>query len=1224
MKKEDILDEVNKYFNGDDLAANVWADKYALKDQSGNFLEKTPDDMHRRISSELARIEQNYPNPISEEDIYNLLKNFKYIIPQGSPMYGIGNNMTRTSLSNCFVVGSNNKSDSYGSIMRTDEEQIQLMKRRGGVGHDLSHLRPAGALANNTVLGGLAGATLYMDRYSHSTREVAQDGRRGALMLSISVEHPDAEKFIDMKMTKGKVTGANVSVKMTDAFMKAVKENTDFYQTFPVGYDISSYTDRSNMKYNKLEKHLFTNKDGQSDIVYIKRVKAKEIWDKVIHNAWKSAEPGVFFWDKILRESPADMYGENWQTVTTNPSLRGDTLVNTKEGIIPIKELDGKDVIVKNILGEWQPAKAFMSGKNKELWKIELTNGELIYATAEHKHPIVNKRHGLINKTTGKVNKKRTDELKKYDKLYFPTFKETPINVNNNYTKIDGFTAGWLTGDGWVSWHKSQETFLYGFIFSKEDHSNNIHQIILDNINDKLVRKITLRKNKDYYETSTSSHIIDKYFKEDLGLTHKSNGLPEYIWKSNHDFISGYIDGLFSSDGYVDIKRNRIILTSKYQKLLTDTQKLLGFYGIRCNIHEGFTKLNGKKYIRYDLHILNTEAIKFAERFNLTHQNKNNKLQEIINKGVTGKLSNNRNYQSIKSITKTNLIEDVYDITVFDETHTFQLSNCITGNCGEIPLCPYDSCRLLVQNLYSYVVHPFTNKAYFDFELFRKHVHIAQRFMDDIIDLELEKIDTILAKINSDPEDEDIKKVERNVWLKIRQKALDGRRTGLGITAEGDMLAALGLKYGTPEGIDFSVKVHQAMTKAAYLASTDLAEERGKFPMWDYETEKDNSFLNRVYATFSAEELAKVKKFGRRNISLLTIAPTGTTSLMSQTTSGIEPLFLPWYVRRRKTDDPEKSVFVDEMGDMWEEYMVFHPQFVTWFKVAIWDKVSAALGVDDPMAWLLQCSDDVKQRYFEQSPYYGATSADVDWKSSVTMQGKVQDWVDHSISKTINLPEDVDESVVNELYLEAHEAGCKGVTVYREGSRSGVLKSKSDDTPSEKFGPKNAMKRPREVMSDIYFPTIKGEKYFVSVGIVDGYPYETFAYNVNGTNINENINKGVVKKRKSGWYDLYSEDMSELIIENFAETFSAPDEEDKTRLISGWLRTGGDMKWIVDTLNKSRGELGSFSKVIARQLKKYIQDGETSSQKCPHCGANLVFEEGCLHCTSCGKYNVCG
>lgn len=870
--REEVLKTSKEYFRGDDLAARVWIDKYSLRDKHKNIYELTPDDMHHRIARELYRIESNYSNPLTEEEIYNLLKDFKYIVPQGSPMFGIGNNFSITSLSNCFVIGNNNNSDSYSSIMRTDEEQVQLMKRRGGVGHDISHLRPSGSLANNAVLGSNAGSTLYMHRYSNSTREVAQDGRRGALMLSISVQHPDSSAFVDSKLEKGKVTGANISVKITDEFMEYVKSNGDYWQTFPLGLKIplgERYDNIvSDLKYNEL-----TELPG---VGYIKKIRARELWEKIVRNAWKSAEPGILFWDTITRESPAACYGKKWKEVSTNP-------------------------------------------------------------------------------------------------------------------------------------------------------------------------------------------------------------------------------------------------------------------------------------------------------------------------------------------------------------------------CGEIPLCPYDSCRLLAINLYSYVDEPFTVRAKFNWDLFRSHVNKAQRMMDDIVDLEIEKINQIIEKIKIDPEPEDIKQVELNLWKKIKQKAIDGRRTGLGITGEGDMLAALGLRYGTNNATDFSVELHKVMAIESYKASIEMAEERGCFPIWDYEKEKYNPFINRIIESnyFGVFDLAKYSKFGRRNIANLTIAPTGTTSLMTQTTSGIEPVFMPVYKRRRKIEDKSRATFIDEVGDMWEEYPVFHHKFVEWFRVQLVERTDnyyvwydgISYDFEDVRDFLSKLSIKELDSLVRQSPYYKATSNDVDYIGKVEMQGRIQKWIDHSISVTVNVPEDTKEEVVSSIYLKAHEVGCKGITIYRDNSRSGVLISDSKTVKEKSNGItyNSAPKRPETLKCDIYNISRNHKSFTIIVGLMEGKPYEIFAPDrISNKEFCDQIKEGTITKTKSKTYKLTGfNGTKKYIIDNVIDFMSDQGQND-TRKYSTQLRHGIHPKFIVEQIEEY-ATISSFDKVIAKVLRNYLGEEKLKSEKeCPTChGTNLRNESGCLTCNDCG-WSKCG
>ena len=827
-----------EYFGGDELAARVWVSKYALKDSYGNIFEKTPADMHNRIADEIVRIENKYDSPMSKEELLGLLGNFKYIVPQGSPMSGIGNNHQVGSLSNCFVIGIDGNPDSYGGIIRIDEEQVQLMKRRGGVGHDLSHIRPKGTPVKNSALTS-TGLVPFMERYSNSTREVAQDGRRGALMISVSIKHPDSESFIDAKMTEGKVTGANVSVRIDDAFMKAAIEGKPYIQQYPV---------------------------DSPNPVMTKEVNATEIWNKIIHNAWKSAEPGILFWDTITRESVPDCYADlGFRTISTNP-------------------------------------------------------------------------------------------------------------------------------------------------------------------------------------------------------------------------------------------------------------------------------------------------------------------------------------------------------------------------CGEIPLCPYDSCRLLAINLYSYVVNPFTPEAYFDFDLFKTHVAKAQRIMDDIIDLEMEKIDKILEKIDSDPETDEVKSIERNLWDKIRTKTLKGRRTGVGTTAEGDMLAALGLRYGTPEATDFSEKVHQTLAVAAYGSSVELARQRGAFEVFDAEREKNNPFINRLKEV-SPELYENMVKYGRRNIACLTIAPTGTTSLMTRTTSGTEPVFLPVYKRRRKVNPNDTDVhvdFIDETGDAFEEYVVYHPKFVDWMKINN-----------------IEVKSDYTQEELDalvaKSPYNKATSNDVDWLEKVKMQGRVQKWVDHSISVTINLPADVSEELVNNLYVEAWKSGCKGCTVYRDGSRAGVLVSlekKSEPAPDE-IKP-HVAKRPIELEADVVRFQNNKEKWIAFVGLIDGAPYEIFtglADDEDGIFCPKSVTSGKIIKaidengNKRYDFQFINKRGYKTTIEGLSDKFN-PEYWNYAKLISGVLRYGMPIDQVlklIGSLELDSQSINTWKMGVERALKKYLPNGmKAKGQTCPNCGQEtLIYQEGCLICTSCGT-SKCG
>ena len=828
---DEIMKSSVDYFHGDELAANVWMNKYALRD-GDKIYEQNPDMMHRRIASEFARIERKYPNPMSEEEIYGLLKDFRYIIPQGSPMSGIGNNFQVVSLSNCFVIGNSGNSDSYGGIMKIDQEQVQIMKRRGGVGHDLSHIRPGGSPVKNCALTS-TGIVPFMERYSNTTREVAQGGRRGALMLSISIKHPDSEKFIDAKLEQGKITGANVSVKITDEFMRCAMEGKPFVQQYPV--------------------------DSDNPIVK-KEIDASALWNKIIANAWSSAEPGVLFWDTIIRESVPDCYADcGYRTVSTNP-------------------------------------------------------------------------------------------------------------------------------------------------------------------------------------------------------------------------------------------------------------------------------------------------------------------------------------------------------------------------CGEIPLCPYDSCRLQAINLFSYVENPFTPQAKFNFDLFKKHVAMGQRLMDDLIDLELEKVESIIAKIETDPESEEIKSVEKNLWLNIKMKCLEGRRTGFGITAEGDMLAALGLRYGTEEATEFAVSVQRTLACSAYGSSVTMAKERGCFPIYDANREKLNPFIQRL-AEADPQLYTDMLTYGRRNIALLTIAPTGTVSICTQTTSGIEPVFLVSYKRRKKINPNDKDtskhkIVQDQSGDYFEEYNVFHPKFIDWLKVNGYNAEE-----------VMSMKDADLNKIIEKSPYYKATSADIDWVNKVKMQGAIQKWVDHSISVTVNIPKETSKEIVREIYETAWKSGCKGCTIYRDGSRHGVLVS-NDEQGAQQFAETKAPKRPKKLEAEIIRFKNNREDWIAVVGMYEGRPYEIFTGRATNFLLPQNVEKGwVIRVKEQGYeharydFQFLDPDGYKVTVEGLSRTFKQ-EYWNYAKLISGILRHGMPIPNVVDLIEKlnfDEDTITTWKNGVARALRRYIKDGTTTDEVCPDCGQKtVVYSGGCKHCTSCG------
>jgi len=1140
--RKEVEKEAIKYFKNDTLSRDVWINKYALKDSDDNIYELTPNDMHNRLASELNRIEEKYPNPLSKDKIFDLIKDFKYIVPQGSPMSGIGNNMQVVSLSNCFVVG--NQSDSYGGIMNTDQEQVQLMKRRGGVGHDLSHIRPNKSPVKNSALTS-TGVVPFMERYSNSTREVAQDGRRGALMLSISVEHPDAEEFIDAKMEKGKVTGANVSVRINDEFMNCVLDGKPYTQKYPIGSDNPTYT---------------------------KEINAEKLWKKIVHNAWKSAEPGILFWDTVQRESLPDMYPEHgFTTTSTNPCVVGDTLIAVADGrnAVTIKELvdDGKDVPVysTNPLTGRVEIKMGRSPRktknNTEVWKLTLDDGSEFIATPDHKILLKNLEYvDLKNLKTGdSISPFYSFDSNNYRQISRSGVQMKGGNFRNNrqYRLINEFYNGAIDSKKYHIHHKDYN--------SKNDSIDNLELMLIEE-HKKLHSHKMMGDNNPY-------HNMSDEWKFNFA-SHKGENNPRYINISNEELI-----------------------------------------------------LKGKELFLKKGKLVKKDWIKFA---------KENKIPQFLGNDFRFSSFNNFKNQVVDNHKVVSVefygYEDVYNITV-DDNHNYNVitskedENYITSsgisvkNCGEIPLCPYDSCRLLAINLYSYVVNPFEDDAYFDFDLFSEHAQYAQRFMDDIVDLEIEKVDKILEKIKTDPEPDEIKAVEIKLWEKIKEKSHQGRRTGLGITAEGDMLAALGYKYGTKDATDFSVEVHKTLAVNAYKSSITMAKERGAFDVWDFDKEFDNPFLQRIWNELTHEYQEMYQKYGRRNIALLTIAPTGSVSIMTQTTSGIEPVFLPVYTRRRKinpNDKSTKSSFIDEVGDHWEEYNVFHPKFKVW---------ASKKGYDVNELEKMKASEI--QPIIEKSPYFGASSNDVDWLEKVEMQGRIQKWVDHSISVTVNLPNNVTEELVSNVYEAGWKSGCKGITVYRDGSRSGVLVSKVEKKPNV-FQENNAPRRPKSLQCDVIRFTNKGEKWIGFLGLMDNRPYEIFTGLQESVNIPNYIEVGEIIKSKNAEVDGHSRyDLKYIDKDGYVQEFRGLSRAfnrefwNTGRLVSGILRHGMPLPNVLALLDKlDFGDseiIASWRNGVKRMIKKYIKDGtKISGEECPICHShNIVFKEGCKTCLDC-------
>lgn len=1326
--RSQVVEACTDYFKGDVMAAEVWANKYALKDKEGNIYELTPDDMHRRLAKEFARIEKLYKNPISEDEIFELLKNFKYIIPQGSPMAGIGNNFQFTSLSNCFVIG--NDADSYGGILKLDQELVQLQKRRAGVGLDLSFVRPEGSIVLNSAMTS-TGVVPFMQRYSNSTREVAQDGRRGALMETISIVHPDSEKFIDAKMQEGKVTGANISVKLIDSFMEAALSGEKFTQQYPV--------------------------DSENP-VYKKEVDAKRVWEKIIHNAWKCVpyDTEIVVYDELDKfyiKKIGEIVKEKKRFKVLSLNLQ--TFKVEKKEIVDFQEYENNK-------------KLFLL-KTKKGREILSTSDHIVYILKENKLkeiPICEVKSGDFLIVS---NKNRLDENDFNDELELDLkyFENSSITFDDFHNKLDNEKIinclGFYEKSSKVSHYlKNKKIPIKEFIKIKEELGNlqNIkityantqfnakfkvsnelmlffglwiakgsyhgtelllhinkneiqyYEKIFNYISDKFDAKWKCEIEENYAKITFSSFMLVNFCKS-IGCDYenKNKKIPNWIHKISLNKIGYFLNGIFSGDGTVS-KKGAISLSQSNKKIIEEVRDLLLMFGIQSSIH--LSEKEGKKIIKgincniknsYKLRISKSSNNLFYEKISFVLENKKNRIsldntknlsliplskdklntlrafgRKTISKSLLIEkikelnidldlkiLSDDVIYEEVECVLEEkNNVDKVYDITVKDN-HTFILSNgCIISNsaepgvlfwdtilreslpdcyadlgfktvstnpCGEIFLCPDDSCRLLSINLYSYVVNPFTKNAYFDFELFSSHVNIAQRMMDDMIDLELEKIDSILSKIESDPEPENIKRTEKELWLQIKDKAGRGRRCGLGITAEGDMLAALGLTYGNDDAIDFSEKVHKILKLEAYRSSVNLAKERGAFEIWDASREVNNPFVNRIK---QEDEVLynDMMIYGRRNIAILTIAPTGTVSMMTQTTSGIEPVFLPSYKRRRKINPQEKNPkidFRDKQGDAWQEYQVFHLQFEKWLEVN---------GYNIEEVKLMSTSE--VDEIIKKSPYYKATSADVDWVKKVEMQGRIQKHVDHSISVTVNLPSDVSEELVAKVYETGWKVGCKGLTVYRDGCRDGVLISGKEEKEVKKVVENNATKRPKVVNADVFTFQNNYEKWIAIVGKVapfEGHeeiPYELFTGRLESFQIPSYVEKGQVIKRKVkdaegkdvSVYDFKYIDKDGYPVEMAGLSRSFREEFwNYAKLISAILRHRMPMVYVLNVISglKLQGDsLNTWKSGVERVLRKYIANGTESHDTCELCGAKLIYIEGCLKCSGCGQYSKCG
>lgn len=1152
---KNALARSTEYFGGDENSAKVFLDKYALQNREDVLVEETPDDMHHRLAREFAKYEANYTDGMGEDEIYNLFKGFEYVIPQGSPMSAIGNPYSIQSASNCFVIPS--PQDSYGGIFLADQREAQIMKRRGGVGFDISEIRPKGISTSNAAKT-TDGIAVFMDRFSNTCREVAQGGRRGALMLTIDVTHPEIETFINIKRDKKRVTGANISIRLTDAFMNAVKSDSEYIQQWPV----------------------------KSDNPSIKRsVKAKTVWNQIINAAWESAEPGLLFWDNAVKNTPSDIYTKHgFGSTSTNPCQPAHATVLTRKGIRTIGQISIGDEIWSET--GWTVVVNKWSTGVKPVYEYKTSAGEFVGT----------ENHRLVSNGV-KIEARHCESI---DTLVGPTDYNAIIDVND---VIDGL----VIGDGSV--HGASNDLVYLCIGGNDESyfKSEVSELIIKH-----------RPGiKDYaYEVNTriSAH--------ELPLTY-NRVVPERYIQGSAGTMCGFLRGLYSANG--SICGGRVTLKTTSIKLLTQVQVMLSALGIKSyyttNKSSSTRFLNGDYVCResYDLNIT-SDRTKFYNMIGFIQPYKNELLLDVIDStGVSVKKSKvNYDVRSVELISE----EEVFDITVDNATHTYWTGGLNVSNCGEIVLSPNDSCRLMVLNLYSFVQNKFESNSEFDFAKFESITYKTQHLMDSMIDIEIGQIDKILSKIENDPEDESIKRIERELWQDIRAAALKGRRTGLGITGLGDALAALGMRYGSPESIEMTERIYKTLAVGAYKATIDMAEVRGAFEVFNYDLEKNHEFLLRVIGQLGPEYILKWKKFGRRNIALTTTAPTGSVSMLTQTTSGIEPAFMTSYVRRKKITDKNldaKVSLIDANGDKFTEFSVFHHGFKKWMDV------TGSTEAD-----------------VEKSPYHKATSNDVDWLASVEIQAVAQKWICHSISKTCNLPNSATKELVADVYMAAWQSGCKGFTVYRDGCRDGILIGSSDakevaDFKAELgseglaelgFEDHNAPKRPNSLDVEVNHVRIGGEQWTIFVGLYNGRPYEVFGGIAENIQIPKKIKHGkVVKTGKINGRGIYTfthgEGEDKIVVKDIVTAFANSDYAFHTLAVSGMLRHGTPVKFILDILGKTSEEsdLYSFNKVLSRVLKHHIKDGQTTGEVCPSCGAKMIFIEGCKSCT-CG-YSKC-
>jgi len=1277
---EKAIKDALEYFGDDELAANVFLTKYALTNPQGSIEENTPKDMHRRLAKEFARVEAKYENPLSEEDIFSYFDKFKYIIPQGSPMAGMANPYQVTSLSNCFVIEP--PYDSYGGILKTDQEQAQLMKRRGGVGFDISTIRPKGITTANAAKT-TDGIGIFMDRFSNTSREVAQGGRRGALMLTISVHHPEIRTFINIKRDRQRVTGANISIRLSDEFMKAAKAKKKVQLRWPVE----------------------DTKNPQVEAW----VDAASLWEEIIESAHENAEPGLLFWDTIKRNSPADCYPD-FQTVSTNPCFSGDTLIAVADGrnSISIRQLaeEGKDVPVYSVDPETglvsikTGRNPRISGYAQKLLRVHLDNGSYLDVTPNHEMLL---RDG--SKSEAK-NLKKGDSLPRFKKELFRPTKDSQeyyrlntktrngkrniaehrliskFHQSDNWNKVYDETKknGWVTG-GLVVHHKDYDGL--------NNNPENLEIMSWKEHQQYHAEHDTSGEKNGRYKGFTSEEI----FEQALQLTKKlgrrfsynewqafaeTSNLPKTFSKMHNSKLGGSPTALSKlcvaqlGYEYADkdprlVRTLEKILQQGYGAEIVDNQVFVHKNCEVCN--QQFSIEHNKREVAFCSHACSLIYVNSNQEIALKRTKaRNNQAEKVAcvkmeeqtrifsslkftlnrkplikewekackEEGIPFRLGAKMKYgfksykevaqsgndynHKIVSIEELPKTHTVYNITV-DNNHTLatitkttksktanrRYDGVFTAQCGEIVLSPNDSCRLLVVNALSFVKSPFTPEAEFDWESYTKVVQVAQRLMDDVVDLELEAIDRILGKIEADAEPYEVKKIEIDLWTRIRESAEKGRRTGLGLTAIGDAIAAMNVIYGDPASIELVGEIYKQLALNSYRSSVTLAEERGAFPVYDHDLEKNHVFINRIM-NLDPELKRRWQKHGRRNIANTTTAPAGSVSVMTQTSSGIEPVFLLSYKRRRKINPGDRKEtrvdFVDDLGDKWQEYTVFHHGFQKWMEVT---------GKTDPT----------------ESPYHGATAMDINWVSKVKAQAAAQEWVCHSISNTTNVPEDTTVDTIKEIYMTGWESGCKGVTVYRDKCRNGVLVSTDEPKArsSKKFTENDAPKRPEQLPCDIHHMQVRGEKWNFFIGLYNDKPYEIFAGLAEHVHLPRSRKTGYIKK--NGTYNLYTvEGDNELIIKNLAKVFDNATESAFTRTTSLALRHGVPVQYLVEQIEKGadkENEMFSLSKGLMRVLKQYIKDGtKTTMKKCSKCGSkDLAYQEGCVKCQACGK-SKCG